>query len=526
MRLRIHRALYILILTLLAGSVVTSNFMMNLAWTLLFANWVIEWDMKRKFSNFGHKGLLHFSIALFLVTAVGLIWSDDIMDGLDRLRQTLPLLVIPLVVLTSRPLGRRQWRFVAVGYIGTLFVVTIIGLVRWLTIPDLPYRRIVPYISHIRFCLNLCLAICIMVASLVSAVLRKVNGQPLPTTTHPAVNIVGYSLCVILSLWFLCFLFLIQSYTGLAILIMAALVSCLFGLYKVKSRRMRWIFLGLVVLPIGVFAALCFYYVGEYYTPRLANVDKSRYTVNGNAYTFAHDGLTECGRYVNDYVCEEELRSQWPTVSDYPIDSLTVVGYPVYPALVRYLNAMGVTKDSAGIACLTSSDVVAIEQGIANPIYIQESSLRRMTYVMLFEYESYRCFHSVKGFTMLQRMELWQAAWIEVCENWLHGVGTGDVKKELDHRLQISGSPLAGTQMYPHNQYLTYMMSYGVIAFVFLCGVALWAFFRQRLWRNTLWVASATIVIISCLTEDTLMTSAGAIFAALFLSLLSRRVNT
>ena len=495
--------------------------MMNLAWTLLFVNWLLEWDMKRKFALFGYKGLLHYALVLFLVTAVWLIWSDDTYRGLDCLRQTLPLLAIPLVVLTSRPLNRRQWYIVAIGYIGTLFVVTVVGLVRWLTIPDLPYRQTVPYISHIRFSLNICLAICIMMTYILST-FNLSGNKKIQKLQYPLSRHILTVLSIVCVLWFLSFLFLLQSYTGLIVLVVTAFVSLAFGYRKIVLRRIRLTLLLVTVLTMGGLVGVCAYYVGEYYTPRLAHVDKSRYTLNGNPYSFAHDGLVECGRCVNDFVCESELREQWLSVSNYPIDSLTSVGYPVYPALVRYLNAMGVSKDSVGVACLTSSDVAAIEQGIANPIYTQESSLRRMIYVMLYEYENYRCFHTVKGFTMLQRIELWQAACTEVCKNWLHGVGTGDVEPVIEHRLQLSGSPLVGSHMYPHNQYLSHAMSFGVIAFALLCAVAVWAFVRQRLWRNTLWVAAVTIFLLSCLTEDTLFTSAGAVFSALWLSLLSK----
>lgn len=496
--------------------------MMNLAWTLLFANWLVEWGMKRKFASFGRNGLLHFAMALFFVTSVWLIWCDDLPRGLDSLRQSLPLLVIPLVVTTSRPLTSRQWSVLAIGYIGTLFVVTVIGLVRWLTIPGLPYRNIIPYISHIRISLNLCLAISIMVGSILSPCMRgSVRTASRDVFfVRPLVVRIVQTLCIV---WFLFFFFLLQSYTGVLILVVTACVSLVFGYRKIVLRKVRIALIAAVVLTLGALTGVCAYYVTEYYTPRIAHIDRSRYTLNGNPYSFARDGLIECGRCVNDFVCEQELRSQWPHVSNYPIDSLTPVNYPLYPALVRYLNAMGVSKDSAGVSCLSSSDVAAIEQGIANPIYIQSSSLRRMIYVMLYEYENYRCYHSVKGFTVLQRVELWQAAWVEVCSNWLHGVGTGDVESVLDRRLCAVHSPLAGLHMYPHNQYLTHAMSFGVIAFAFLCFVALWAFFRQRLWRNTLWVAAATVFLLSCLTEDTLLTSAGAVFSALWLTLLAKR---
>lgn len=505
------RTLYILFLTLLAGSAVCSNFMMNLAWTLLLVNWVFERGFRRKFSDFPSNGLLHLAILYFLISALSLAWTSDLPRGLDALRQVLPILVVPLVVLTSKPLTAAQWRIVVTGFVGTLFVVTVIGFVRWLTIPDLPYRQIVPFISHIRFSLNLVFAICLLLFSLLKAFDRHtLLSTPIIST-----------LSILLSLWFLFYLFLLQSYTGLIILLFTAFISILFFWRRLRTRPLRWFMLVAALLSVASLSGLVAYYVNDYYTPRLDNVDRSRLTRNGNPYTFAHDGLIECGRYVNDFVCEPELRAEWPKVSSMPVDSITPVGYTVLPALVRYLNAMGLTKDSVGVASLASSDVAAIEQGIANPVYSQKASLRRMVYVMLFEYENYRCYRTVCGFTMLQRFELWRASSSLVRDHWLYGVGIGSVEPALERQLAADCSPLAGSHKNPHNQYLTLLLTFGAIGLVLLFACLLWAVIRRRLWRKPLFIACLTIVLLSCLTEDTLRTCAGAIFAALYLSLTS-----
>lgn len=507
------RILYILFLTLLAGSAVCSNFMMNLAWTLLLVNWVFERGFRRKFADFKTNGLLHLAILYFLLSAVSLAWTSDLPRGLDALRQVLPILVVPLVVLTSKPLTPIQWRIVVTGYVGTLFVVSVIGFVRWLTIPDLPYRQIVPFISHIRFSLNLVFASCLLLFAFLKAFDRHtILSTPILST-----------LSLLLALWFLFYLFLLQSYTGLFILIFTALLAILFFWRRLQTRPLRWFLLIAAVVSVTSFAGLVTYYVNDYYTPRLDTVDRSRLTRNGNPYTFAHDGLVECGRYVNDFVCEPELRAEWPKVSSVPVDSITPVGYTVLPALVRYLNAMGLTKDSVGVASLAPSDIVAIEQGIANPVYSQKASLRRMVYVMLFEYENYRCYRTVCGFTMLQRFELWRASWSVVCDHWLYGVGIGSVESALDRQLAADHSPLAGTHKNPHNQYLTLLMTFGAIASALILACLLWAIIRRRLWRKPLFIACLTIVLLSCLTEDTLQTCAGALFAALYLSLTSQQ---
>ena len=509
MRLKIHRTIYIVLLLLLVGSMTTSNFMMNLAWVLLFANWLVEWDMKRKFAGFSRNGFLHVAILYFILHLVAMLWTDNFAYGIDDIRQKLRLIAIPLVILTSAPLSKRQWRMVAFVYIVTIFVVTIIGVVRYLTIPDIPYRQIVPFISHIRFSLNVCMAMCILIAAI----------------THCGEHILHSVVMLLLCLWFLAFLLLIQSYTGLVILLISCVIMLVIGWKHIPNKPVRWVsvsFLAVVLLVVG---GISIYYVNEYYTPRTSSVGANRLTANGNPYTHRRDGLVECGRYVNDYVCESELRSQWPRVSSCPLDSITPTGYPVYPALVRYLNAAGLTKDSAGVSHLSPTDIAAIEQGIANPVYLQQASLRRMYYVMLFEYENYRAYGSVIGFTMLQRIELWENAYALFRENLICGVGPGDVRDALDARLCNVGSPLAGSHRLPHNQYLTLLLSFGLVGFLLLLAALIWALVRTRSLRHTLFATFFTIATLSFLTEDTLETMAGAVFIAFFLSLLSARTG-
>ena len=132
----------------------TSVFFANMMWVLLLANWVFEWNWSEKFAAFRSQHLLQAFLVLLAVHVVWLVGTSNWSYALFDLQKKLPLFVIPLVVLTSAPLNRKELIGVGFCYMATVLVVSIIGLVRYLTIPDLPYRNIVPYISHIRFGMN------------------------------------------------------------------------------------------------------------------------------------------------------------------------------------------------------------------------------------------------------------------------------------------------------------------------------------------------------------------------------------
>ena len=75
----------------------TSVFFSNMAWVFLFANWVLSWNWREKFSDFRHNRPLH---AILAVAAVTLLWSigtHDLPHTLYVLQIGLPFLAIPLV---------------------------------------------------------------------------------------------------------------------------------------------------------------------------------------------------------------------------------------------------------------------------------------------------------------------------------------------------------------------------------------------------------------------------------------------
>ena len=502
---KIHRTVYIALLCLLTVFMTTSVFLTNLVWFLLLANWVAEWNWREKFRDFRHQYALHAILAL---AGVYLLWSigcENTGQTLEVLRIKMPLLAIPLVALTSTPLQRKEALSVAVCYVGTVFVVSLMGLWRYLTLPGLAYRDIVPHISHIRFGLNVCLCIVLL------AYIAYHHPRPWMVATAG----VGIA-------WLLCFLLLLRAYTAFIALLALALVLPI-AYRKRLSTAAGWVTIGFGIAVWLSVAFVALYYHHEYYTPVAPSSQTERplLTANGNAYLHRNDGLIENGNYVHQYVCEKEMRTEWAKLSDYPFDSLTPVGYTVYPALLRYLNALGATKDSVGMQRLRASDVAAIEQGIANPVYLQRGP-RKMFYVLFYEYENYRCFRSVSNFSTLQRIELWEAGWHVAKRHPLVGVGTGDVDDVCHEELVAMQSPLAESHLHLHNQYLTFLVAFGALGTLAIAFFFLRAWRKGRMCRSALFTAHLVIVLVSFMADNTLSTLAGITFVVAGYSLLAR----
>ena len=220
----VHRRIYLVLLALLGGCMVTSVGLSNVVWVLMLANWLLEGRWKDKWQRARESRLLQAFAVLFLVHAVALLWTSNLAAGLDIVENRLPLLAVPLIVLTTPPPQGRSRRHILYVYGITVFVVTVIGLVRWLTIPDLPHREIVTYVHHSRFSLNICMVIFLLLFYGRQAADR-----------HRRFSILNF----LLILWFLFFLLLIRSYTAFAILAVASLVAILM---MPKSHRFQFSF--------------------------------------------------------------------------------------------------------------------------------------------------------------------------------------------------------------------------------------------------------------------------------------------
>ena len=489
-----------MLLTLLGCMITVSKGLSNVVWVLLGINWLLEGRWREKLDMARQSHLLHVYLALFALLLCSLLWTEHQAYGWTLIREKLPLLVIPLVLLTTPPPAREARHAVLMLFSATVVVVSLISAVRLLTHSGIAYRDAVPFISHIRFALCCCMAIFLLLGE---------------------VERTGKLWLLVPTVWLAIFVLLIHSYTAVVVLGVVTLVVLL--VYQPSP-----LLLGLWLLLFGGATGTVVYYAKEYYRPvPMAARALPPTTANNRPYTHLQDGIIENGNYINNYLCPEEMRTEWNRRSTVPYDTLGPDGYTLQSTLIRYLNALGLPKDSLGVSQLSSKQMEHIVQGVANPVYARHNPVRKMVYVMLFEYEYYRHTNAVSGFTMLQRFDLWEATLAIVGQHpWL-GVGIGDLLTELHAELSRRHSDLAPTSKYPHNQYLTLLSTFGCMGCTVLlifCAIAI-VCERRRL--NALMLSWMLLVMISFLTEDTLNTTTGMLLCTYFLAFRPPRcINT
>jgi len=211
------------------------------------------------------------------------------------------------------------------------------------------------------------------------------------------------------------------------------------------------------------------------------------------------------------------LEAGWQKVSNHPIDGPDGRGNILRFTLIRHLTALGMTKDSVGLALLLPIQIKEIERGIASPVLAQKKGMSRRLSEIFFEIDVLKNGGNPSGNSMTQRLLFHQAAWQIAKDNFLVGVGTGDLQKAFDSYYFETDSVLnEKSRLRAHQQYLTLVISFGVLGFVLLASLLWLAPLRNHSFLHYPAIAFIIIASISFLTEDTLETQAGVTFFSWF----------
>jgi hypothetical protein len=220
-------------------------------------------------------------------------------------------------------------------------------------------------------------------------------------------------------------------------------------------------------------------------------------TAAGNLYT--HDTVhfkVENGRYVGLYLCEQELKASWEKRSRLSYNGKNLQGEELRYTIIRYLDSKGYRKDAVGLSKLTPTEISSIEMGVANAGLLQPFNLSAR----------------LEGFFI--------ASLSLIKQNWLTGVGTGDVTDAFSHEYDRTHSKLEpsfrGTS---HNQYLYMGVAFGIGGMLFFLAWLIIPPLYVRAFHDYYFVSFFAIMILSMLTEDTIRYQAGLNFMAFFASL-------
>jgi hypothetical protein len=506
-----HKSIYIAGLILLVISLPLSRFLLSISQFILVLNWMAEGRFTEKWKIMIKKSYLFIFISIFLLYVIGYMVSDNHNLALIKVKNVLPLLVLPVILATSPPISSKWYRRLLLIFSVAVWLAALICIIHFFlkgnTFVGDP-RKISVLIGHTCFALQVNMAIFILLYFFFNPPFKPLFYEK---------QVIG-----VLAFLLILFLFFLQSFTGILIFLLTSAMFMMYNLNKKLTHFKRivlWTFL-FSFLAVLVLTGLK-YIRKNFHAEPVISMKLDPYTVNGNPYiSVIQTGILENGNYTELYVCEPELRKGWNSLSCVPFDSLDLQGQNISETIKRYLTSMGLRKDSAGISQLNKADIQAIEKGITNYTFRTSNPIHKRLYETLWEIDVFKKTGYVQYHSFGQRLVFLQASWKEIQKHWKTGTGTGDVYAALENAVKEANiliDPLWEGK--PHNEYMFLLMAFGVFGFIWICLCWIYPVIRVQAYSYQLFNYFTIIVVISMLSFDSLETYDGIVFIAFFYSL-------
>jgi len=496
-----HQTFYLLGTIAVVAALPVSHFMMGLGGFLLFLNWLAEWNWqeKQRYLRKSRQGLL-FS-AFYLFYAIGLVNVTDWGAAGSDMLSKLPFLILPLVVVSSKPFNDRQLQYIFSSFILTTLIGCFCNLIYAQTHDLENYRQMSYFIDHIRF--GLCVVMSIVFCT---------HYLLQPSNNGSILNIIY----LITSILLLIYLIYSQTLSGIIILMVITFCFIIHLIVNQKNTRLKWALGGLTGVLLTGSIVYILYISYDYFHVKDPAPDTTELTASGNPYYFDDDPMVENGHYLEYWVCEPELETAWAMRSDSDYNEL------ISSTLCRYLNSLGMRKDSAAVMQLTDDDIHNIEQKTANVYYVRNGHIRRALYETYFGLSRYKKYGVISKSSLLERIELWRASWQVIREHWLFGVGVGQQRAALDRQLELQHSPIIDKKKGrgSHNQFLTFWIASGIIPVLYFCFLLIYPFIHLRKRITFVYFAFILLLFLSMLVEDTLNAQTGRTMFSIFVPLM------
>ncbi|KAA3646816.1 MAG: O-antigen ligase domain-containing protein [Bacteroidetes bacterium] len=481
---------------------------MSLGQFVLLGNWLLEANFKAKWITIKSSKVILLLTALFLLHLIGCLWTSDFDYAIKDLTIKLPLLILPIIIGTSKRFTVQEWKNLLLIYIGTIFVISLVSLGKLLGYwgdEIIDKREISVSISHIRYGLNFCLAIVL--------IFYFIKRYTVPLQI----------ILTIIAIWFCIALFQFELSTGLVILIISAIAVALFRLFSKKSYFITKTLIICISFILGYFVIHEFNQIKkDFYKVVPLSYEQEEITTfySDNGEQYLHDigsKIKENGVYVWRFVALKEFKNEWSKRSSISLDSNDLKNQKIISTAARFLSSKGLKKDSIGVNKLTEQEIEAIENGIPNVYYLNHNPIQNRVFSSIYEFDNYLKGHSIDGFSLVMRLEYWKTAWHVAKSNFWIGVGTGDIASAIEKQYQLNQSSLAPEyQKRAHNQYLTFWATFGVLGLIFFLVYLFYPYFIVSKEHQRVFFIFLLLAALSFLTEDTLETQAGVTFFTIF----------
>ena len=478
-----------------------SRAFVSISYVIIIATWLFDKKVLDKFAAFFKNKAALALASIYFLHLLGLLYTSDFSYAWLDIRTKIPLLILPLVFSTISKFSKRE--FIAVLLIFALSVTASFGTAVFYLIKDSPvdFREAFHFVSHIRLSLMAVIALSIFLW-------LSFDKRPnMPTWTK--------FIFIIFSLFLIYAIGILGVMSGMLLMALTSLSLVIIYLLKGgKGKSLLWSsFFVLFFIATGFYV----FEVVKNYNTAVKSGKTASLTARGNKYEdLSKEFPVENGSYIGDAVCFKEMKEAWNKRSEIPFDSLDIQQNAIKYTLLRYLNSKHLSKDYEGVMKLDSLDVANIEKGFANYEYTKTFSVKKRIYKVLWEYDIFKKgYGNINESSGIKRLFLWKTGLELIAQNPLFGVGTGDVKKSFNKRLQADNSPLAKTGLRAHNQFISIAVAFGIAGLLFFVFVLFYPMIKSRAY-DFLFLTFFIAYFFSMLWEDSLETQIGVTIFAFF----------
>ncbi len=503
-----HRYIFLFGLIGLAAGMLFGTVPTSIPQIILLANWLLEKNFERKWQQLKSNPIFWILISLFFLHVFGMLYTENIQRGLDDLRNKLPLLLLPLVLFSTKPLSKQEFRLLFGFFFVSVFVSSICCYLVYLgytkkIIVDI--RKASIFMSHIRFSLYISFAI---IGLLYSSVKEK--------------TLLIKTTCVIITFWLLFFMFKFEMATGF-------LCLTIVGSFLLVVFSFKWLPKMVSLILIIILSVTSVFIVNKAaYSLKMFDKSPDKFsnvilTTTKNGRLYLQDtvfGMAENGTLITININNVELQKEWNKRSSFDFNGPDKKGNNLRFTILRYLASKEFTKDSVGVNSLKNEEINLIENGNTNFKYTINSGLTGKWRELVYEYYSYKRGENPSGHSLTMRLEFWKNASYVIYQNAFFGVGTGDIQNSFNVMYNETNSKLDPVwRLRCHNQYLAIGVAFGFLGlFIFLIYL-FYPAFKLRKKLHYLYWPFFLIALLSFITEDTLETQSGVTFFIFFQAL-------
>ncbi len=506
---KISKDIIFFAMLLVAVSLFFSRFLISIGFIIVFANWIFEGRFKEKFDFIKNNKVGFYILLLWLFHIIGLLHTENIVAGLDDVR-TKSFLLIILAYGSGTQLSSKRKNIVFYVYILSAVLATIISSLNFYFGNETAGIEDLGGISLVGGNLYQAILVNFAISLLCYFVISTKNNK--------------YTLLYYISiLWFIIYLFLLNSLTGYLLFFILFIYNSVYFFFKQKKTRNKFKIITTFLLTIILLSTYTGLTIKDFYTTDNINYKQlPKTTINGNTYThYTISKQQENGHFLHIYLCEKELQKEWNKRSVFDYNGLDNKQQNIAQTLIRYLSSKNLTKDSVGVWALHNTDIQFIENGYANYLYTNKYSLKARLYIVIWQLDKYYNQAYANRQTISQRIVYTKTAFELIKKHFWTGVGPGDVRDESRKYIADTNSGL--TSEYSnrvHIQFLVEFIGLGIFGFLGFIFIIFYPYFKNKLWQDYLFTSFYLLIIFGCFSAFLFESQIGITFFSFFYSMM------